>query len=104
MGAGDTDSRRRRAQSPRERRACSEAGGAGSPSELLDPRGPIDLHPDHALVDADLLTRYHSSPFDGSKRHIRTWTVDDADEARRLIALGVDALITNAPQRLARTL
>jgi glycerophosphoryl diester phosphodiesterase len=67
--------------------------------DLLAPRGPLDLHPHHALVDADHLARYASSP-----RRVRTWTVDDPDEARRLIDLGVDALITNAPQRLKRSL
>jgi len=72
--------------------------------DFLDRRGPLDLHPLHSLVDAEHLARYHTSPFDGSHRKVRTWTVDDADEARRLIALGVDALITNAPQRLARSL
>ena len=70
--------------------------------DLLDPKGPLDLHPPHALVDAEHLARYASSS--SPPRRVRTWTVDDDDEARRLVDLGVDALITNVPQRLKRSL
>lgn len=72
--------------------------------DFLDPRGHIDLHPMHSLVDAEHLARYQVSPFDAAPRRIRTWTVDDPNEAQRLIALGVDAIITNVPQTLSRSL
>lgn len=71
---------------------------------LLDPQGHLDLHPRHDLIDAAHLRAYRTSPFDGQVRRIRTWTVDDLDEARRLKDLGVDAIITNTPQLLKRSL
>ena len=70
----------------------------------LDSRGPLDLHPVHTLLDADHIARYESSPFDGSRRAFRTWTVDEPEEARRLVRLGIDAIITNVPQHLASSL
>ncbi|MGB0590096.1 MAG: glycerophosphodiester phosphodiesterase [Myxococcota bacterium] len=70
----------------------------------LDTRGPLDLHPLHTLLDADHIARYEFSPFDGSRRAFRTWTVDDPDEAKRLVALEIDAIITNVPQPLAHSL
>ena len=62
-------------------------------------------HPtDHVLLDSAHLARHATTPFDGSRRAVRTWTVDDPAVARHLVALGVDAIITNAPQHLKRSL
>ncbi len=56
-------------------------------------------HPHHAMVDA----RYMA----WAKKHgyrVNTWTVNEPDEMRRLIALGVDAIITDVPDVLRRVL
>ncbi len=55
----------------------------------------VDLHPAHALVTATHLAEYAAPG-----RLFRAWTVDDPDEARRLLALGVRTLVTNRPQAL----
>lgn len=60
---------------------------------------PQALHPEAALVDADLV--------EWARREgcaVNVWTVNDVDEARRLAALGVDALITDVPGVLLRAL
>jgi glycerophosphoryl diester phosphodiesterase len=46
-------------------------------------------------VDEELMKRAHA---DGMK--VVTWTVDDKDEMRRLIGLGVEGIISNYPDRL----
>lgn len=56
-------------------------------------------HPLHTLVDEELMT--------WARRHgvrVNAWTVDDATEARRLIRLGVNGIITNRPGALRREL
>ena len=56
---------------------------------------PEWLSPPHENVDAELMERAHA---DGMK--VVTWTVDDKDEMRRLIGLGVEGIISNYPDRL----
>ena len=53
------------------------------------------LHPEHRLVNATHLAwaREHNC-------RVNTWTVDEPGEMRRLLALGVEGLITNRPDLL----
>lgn len=51
---------------------------------------------DHALMDAELLHGLHAQG-----RRVLVYTVNDAGEAQRLLALGVDGLITDAVDRFA---
>ncbi|MCA9516048.1 MAG: glycerophosphodiester phosphodiesterase [Myxococcales bacterium] len=55
----------------------------------------LDLHPRHDLVTAE-----HLAGIAAPGRRVRTWTIDDPVEARRVAALGVAAVITNRPARL----
>lgn len=50
------------------------------------------LHPERTLVTADLVAAVHA---DG--RRLFPWTVNDADEIRRLLGIGVDGVITDDP-------
>ncbi len=56
---------------------------------------PEWLSPPHENVDQELMDRAHK---DGMK--VVTWTVDDKEEMRRLIGLGVEGIISNYPDRL----
>lgn len=56
------------------------------------------LHPEHSMVDAEMLTRAQTQGY-----QVNAWTVNDPDEMGRLIKLGVDGLITDHPE-LARGL
>jgi len=53
------------------------------------------LHPDLEMVDAAYMARAKKL-----RMPVRVWTVDDEADMRRLIKLGVDAIITNVPDVL----
>ena len=52
------------------------------------------LSAEKSLVDEDFMTRAHDA---GKQVHV--WTVNEPEDIRRLIDLGVDAVITNYPDR-----
>lgn len=60
---------------------------------------PTALHPNHKTVDEHTMAwaRAHRFP-------VRAWTVDNPDEMRRLLNLGVEAIITNVPDILLAVL
>ena len=52
-------------------------------------------HPEHTMVDARYMAWARRRGY-----RVHTWTVDDPQEMRRLIGLGVDGIITNTPRVL----
>ena len=54
--------------------------------------GCFSVHPNHARLDAALITVIHDAGF-----HILTYTVNDPERAASLIGWGVDAVITDEP-------
>lgn len=61
--------------------------------------GPSAVHPERALV-----TAARARAWSARGLAVNVWTVDDAEEARRLAALGAAAVITNVPGRIAGAL
>ncbi|MBU0704672.1 MAG: glycerophosphodiester phosphodiesterase [Chloroflexi bacterium] len=56
-------------------------------------------HPEHTMVNARYMAWARQRGY-----RVNTWTVDDPDEMRRLIALGVDSIITDVPDVLHQIL
>jgi glycerophosphoryl diester phosphodiesterase len=61
--------------------------------------GPAAVHPQATMITARTLRRWKAAGLT-----VNTWTVNDPNEARRLAALGVDALISDAPGRILSAL
>lgn len=57
------------------------------------------LHPDLRHMDADLVAQAHAAGL-----AVRPWTVDEPEHVRALAAMGVDAIITNDPKGVRKTL
>jgi glycerophosphoryl diester phosphodiesterase len=53
------------------------------------------LHPRWSLLDAGFVARTHVRG-----QRVNVWTVNEVDDMRRMIALGVDLIMTDFPQRL----
>ena len=66
------------------------------PVRALQQTGATALWQEWSLIDAELVEIVHAA---GAE--VIAWTVNDAEIARRLAALGVDALCGNWPERLA---
>jgi glycerophosphoryl diester phosphodiesterase len=60
---------------------------------------PAAVHPDRALATDDRVRRWA-----GRGLGVNVWTVDDADEARRLARAGATGIVTNAPGRIRAAL
>lgn len=60
---------------------------------------PQAVHPLHRLVDDEYMAWARSVHC-----AVNTWTVNDPADARRLAALGVDTIMTDAPDRILDTL
>ncbi len=64
--------------------------------------GHVAIHPHESLIDErsrSTLAEAHALGI-----AINVWTVDDDDRMRELLALGVDGIVTNRPDRLAKIL
>jgi glycerophosphoryl diester phosphodiesterase len=57
--------------------------------------GARQLCPKSSLITQELVERAH-----GADLQVATWTVDDIEEMKRVIAAGVDGIMTNFPDRL----
>lgn len=55
------------------------------------------LHPHYSMVDEGFMRWAREKGY-----HVNVWTADEAGDLRRLVQLGVDVIITNRPERLAR--
>lgn len=75
-----------------QRRPLREGWAAG-------PLGCVAIHPEAALVTAARMARWRRAGL-----AVNVWTVDEPDEAARLAALGVNAIITNDPAAMLATL
>jgi glycerophosphoryl diester phosphodiesterase len=66
---------------------------------MIERAGATALMLHHAVVSPAAVARAHARD-----AAVWAWTVDDPAEAARVLAAGVDAVITNDPAELAATL
>jgi glycerophosphoryl diester phosphodiesterase len=60
--------------------------------ELLQAHGHVALHPWVRTLTRDVVDRCHEAGL-----HVNTWTCDDPDRMRELVAWGIDGICTNVP-------
>jgi glycerophosphoryl diester phosphodiesterase len=60
---------------------------------------PAAAHPEAGLCSAELIGRLHQAGY-----RVHTWTVDDPDRLRSIVATGVDGIISNDPAAARRVL
>jgi glycerophosphoryl diester phosphodiesterase len=103
----------RRALGPRLATAAGQVGvaalrfGPGLLSRLLSTPAPVlQIPPEHmvagrrvTLVTPALVERVHRLG-----KHLHVWTIDDPDEMRRLLDLGVDGIVSDRIDTLAAVL
>lgn len=53
---------------------------------------PVAVHPERVLVDEAAVRRWREGGYE-----LNVWTVDGAEEVRRMVGLGVDGIICNDP-------
>ena len=68
------------------------------PLEVLEDTGATTLWEDHGMIDPALVDTVQSAGY-----QVIAWTVNDEEEMRRLVALGVDGICTNYPDVARRT-
>jgi glycerophosphoryl diester phosphodiesterase len=71
-----------------------EGSQANAVKKALD-IGARQLCPRNSLITSELIAEAHRSDL-----LVATWTVDDAEEMRRVIAAGTDGVMTDFPDRL----
>jgi glycerophosphoryl diester phosphodiesterase len=71
-----------------------EGSQADAVKKALD-IGARQLCPRNSLITSELITEAHRADL-----LVATWTVDDAEEMRRVIAAGTDGVMTDFPDRL----
>lgn len=68
------------------------------------PEGPMALQVPTSFAGRPLVTRELIDHAHRHGVHVHVWTVDEPDEMRALLELGVDGIVTDFPARLARVI
>jgi glycerophosphoryl diester phosphodiesterase len=86
--------RRLGAQRPHIRRGVLSASYPIHPARMMEDADAQALWQHAPLVDAALVEKVHAA-----QGEVYAWTVDDPEQMRQLLALGVDGLCSNHPDR-----
>ncbi|MDR7475533.1 MAG: glycerophosphodiester phosphodiesterase, partial [Armatimonadota bacterium] len=88
-----------RAHLPKVPRAVLYVARPVDPLRLARDAGADLLHPHWSLLSSDVVEAAHAAGLG-----VETWVVDDPEEMARVVAMGVDGVMTNHPQRLRTVL